>query len=270
MSEARACVGALSRSRLLATTGVLLTLAVRSRPGLVRVVRSMGAELLDQHFDYQSPLPAIERSTCDHSLTDPVLLPPLGALREGNQDVRGLMHLVSLARTVGARTVFEFGTYNGLTAWVLAKNLPRATVHTLDIPPEESPTLRLIGADVANLSHFARDRAYTGTSENSRIVQHLGDSARFDVLPFRGSCDLVYIDGAHSFEYVKSDTEAALRMVAPHGVIVWDDYWRRVPDVPRYLHTRGDLPLVRLPSSRLVACFVKDLAIPEAPQAVTG
>jgi hypothetical protein len=36
--------------------------------------------------------------------------------------------------------------------------------------------------------------------------------------------DLVFIDASHSYSYVRSDTEAALKMLAPTGMIVWDDY----------------------------------------------
>ena len=35
---------------------------------------------------------------------------------------------------------------------------------------------------------------------------------------------MVYIDGAHTCEYVRSDTAAALAMLSPTGTIVWDDY----------------------------------------------
>jgi hypothetical protein len=34
----------------------------------------------------------------------------------------------------------------------------------------------------------------------------------------------VFIDGAHSAEYLENDTALALRMVRPGGIIVWHDY----------------------------------------------
>jgi len=33
-----------------------------------------------------------------------------------------------------------------------------------------------------------------------------GDSASFDYSPYHGRVDLFFIDGAHSYEYVRSDT----------------------------------------------------------------
>jgi Methyltransferase domain len=37
--------------------------------------------------------------------------------------------------------------------------------------------------------------------------------------------DLIYIGASHSYSAVKNDTEKALRMLAPSGVIVWDGYY---------------------------------------------
>ena len=57
-----------------------------------------------------------------------------------------------------------------------------------------------------------------------RIERLLGDSATFDYSPYEGSIDLVYIDGSHSYSYVKNDTEAAMGMLSPRGTIIWDDF----------------------------------------------
>lgn len=36
--------------------------------------------------------------------------------------------------------------------------------------------------------------------------------------------DFVYVDGAHTYDYVKSDSANALRLLSPTGTIAWDDY----------------------------------------------
>lgn len=77
--------------------------------------------------------------------------------------------------------------------------------------------------------HFFRPDEATGeafhdTPEAERITQLWGDSATFDFSPYEGKVDLVYIDGAHTYDYVKADTANALRMLSPTGMIVWDDY----------------------------------------------
>jgi hypothetical protein len=63
----------------------------------------------------------------------------------------------------------------------------------------------------------------------------------------------VYIDASHSYSYVKSDTEAALRMLAPGGTIVWDDY-TYYPGLYAYLNELGtdlDKPILHLLETRL-------------------
>jgi predicted O-methyltransferase YrrM len=164
------------------------------------------------------------------------------------------MYLTALARLVDARMIFEIGTYNGVTAWTLAQNLPKATIHTLDLPPGVSPSLEILPTDRSNISNF-QSRAYEGTAEKGRIFQELGDSAEFDFAPFFGRCDLVYVDGAHSLDYVRNDSDAAFKIASHRGVVVWDDYWRRMPDVAAYLHSTRRSNVFRLPESRLVVWF---------------
>jgi hypothetical protein len=152
--------------------------------------------------------------------------------------------------------VFEIGTYNGLTALTLAVNLPEATVHTLDLPRGERPQLPVLSADEANMGVSGR-RVYEGHPAAERIVEHLCDSAAFDYSAFVRRCDAVYVDGAHSPEYLQNDSAAAFEIVAEEGVVIWDDYWRRVPSVPRYLHSLKLKNLYRIPGSRLAVWMSK-------------
>jgi Methyltransferase domain len=241
-------------SRMARALAYFAAVGFREPADLRRVARQTGAFLLDLEFAESSPIrvlpPEVRRALGRHS----VVIPPRSWLRSGNQTIDGLVYLVSIAREMDVRCIFEVGTYNGVTALTLATNVPHAIIHTLDLPRGQSPRLPLFPSDDPNLSAFVR-RAYEGCEEADRIVQHLGDSAEFDFSRFHNQCDLVYIDGAHSYEYVKNDTEAAFRMVRDGGVIVWDDYWRRVSDVPRYLHTLKYENLFRLPESRLVTWF---------------
>jgi hypothetical protein len=57
-----------------------------------------------------------------------------------------------------------------------------------------------------------------------------GDSAAFDFSPFHGAIDFFFIDGAHSYEYVRSDTLNALRCCHAGSVIAWHDFGRVVVD----------------------------------------
>jgi predicted O-methyltransferase YrrM len=210
----------------------------------------------DRAFEERSPIPIAPRELVERICSADVILPPLRDFAPGNQSVAGLVVLISIAKALGARTTFEIGTYNGLTALALARNLSGATIHTLDLPPATEPALPVFGPDRFHIDRTGR-RIYEGTPEHGRIRQHFGDSATFDFSPFSAICDLVYVDGAHSLAYVAHDSASARILVSEGGAIVWDDYWRQVPDVPRYLDAREPLrrELVRFPGTRLVAWF---------------
>ena len=230
---------------------MLLTISQPSR--LAKLVRFVGASGRDWAFWECSPLKVLPEDARVRLGLFSATLPPAVLLGPGNQDARGLAYLVALGKALNAKTIFEIGTYNGVTALTLARNLLSATVNTLDLPAGKQPRYPLLASagDLANLANGAH-RAYEGRPEAVRIRQFLEDSARFDFSPFESSAQLVYVDGAHSTEYLKNDTEAAFRIVADPGVVVWDDYWRRVPTVAHYLERLNGRLLYRLPDSRLI------------------
>jgi hypothetical protein len=57
-------------------------------------------------------------------------------------------------------------------------------------------------------------------------VTHIGhNSQTFDFSPYEGRIDLVFVDGDHSYEGVRSDTRSAYRLLRnDESVIVWHDY----------------------------------------------
>jgi len=74
--------------------------------------------------------------------------------------------------------------------------MPKAHIRNMTV----RKLLRLAArSDPSNSIPFAT-RAYEDRPEGNRVVQHLCDSATFDYRPFHKSCELVYVDGAHSFE----------------------------------------------------------------------
>ena len=83
---------------------------------------------------------------------------------------------------------------------------------------------------------------YGGTEVEPKITQLFGDSKSFDAAPYAGQCDLVFVDGSHAYSYVKNDTEKALAMTRPGGVILWHDYRgpRRTKGVYQALNERKD------------------------------
>ena len=237
--------------RMLQLAAFCARLSVQSPKRLAALGRAVAAAALDFEFDARSPFPELPRPLGQALGRNWGLTPPHSLLEPGNQNLVGLNYLVSVAKALDARTIFEIGTYNGLTALTLARNIPGATVRTLDLPPGTNPALTILDGDVSNIARGFM-RAYEGQPEQERIIQHLGDSATFEFAPFYGTCQLVYVDGAHSHEYVEHDTREALRMVADPGAVIWDDYWRLVPDVAHYLNSHPKQNMFRLQGSRLL------------------
>ncbi|GJG87489.1 hypothetical protein tb265_26700 [Gemmatimonadetes bacterium T265] len=165
-----------------------------------------------------------------------------------------------------AHRLFEFGTSTGRTTYLWARNSPPdAHVTTLTLAPDQVEAYQIAEGDSEGALRYAAQESaftcflYSGTDVESKITQLYGDSKAFDEGPYAGSCDLIFVDGSHAYSYVQSDTEKALRMLRPGGVILWHDY--RDPSfeaatigVVEYLHRLShSLPLVRLGSTSLVA-----------------
>jgi predicted O-methyltransferase YrrM len=152
-----------------------------------------------------------------------------------------IVSLCMICRIVGPRRVFEIGTLRGYTALHFALNSPDdAVVHTLDLPRGgiAQPSLTTTFMDDLHVeASLSADRlCFEGTAQEARIERLFGDSATFDFSPYHGNIDVFFIDGAHSYEYVRSDTERALNCVRPGGVIAWHDFGRAgVNGVSRWL-----------------------------------
>jgi predicted O-methyltransferase YrrM len=149
---------------------------------------------------------------------------------DGNVSLLELLILCTMAKTHQIRSAFEIGTFNGRTALNLALNMPPdGNVYTLDLPADQASGVA--GEMERGNLHYVRNHTpgelfeKHGRTNCARITQLLGDSATFDYSPYRSGMDLVFIDGAHSYDYVKRDTEAALTLLRDgHGLIFWHDY----------------------------------------------
>jgi hypothetical protein len=154
--------------------------------------------------------------------------------------VADLVNLCLLCRLLQPRRVFEIGTSVGYTALHMALNAPGARITTLDMPRDRTtPALPTTAMDDAHIrtSQRMQQHCFDGLPEASRIECVYGDSANFDFRPYHDAVDLFFIDGAHSYEYVRSDTRNALLCCRRGGVIAWHDFGRMgVNGVTRWLH----------------------------------
>jgi predicted O-methyltransferase YrrM len=185
-----------------------------------------------------------------------------GAGVPGGTSDREAWVLAALAK--GRRTFFEFGTATGRTTYLLARNATDdASVHTITLPPDALDHYQCSATDSGRAERRALEESrftrflYSGTPVETKINQLYGDSKALDASQWAGMCDLIFVDGSHAYSYVKSDTEKAMAMLAPGGIILWHDYQplrRSVADVCRALDELArDHSLVRLKRTTLVA-----------------
>jgi predicted O-methyltransferase YrrM len=137
--------------------------------------------------------------------------------------------LATLVKELSPRTIFEIGTYTGFTTLHMAVNSPDSCrIYTLDLPPDYH--VRKTGGSYDDLlvmelsQKTINQRCYKKHPLESKITELYGDSAQFDYSAYHGKMDVVFIDGNHSLEFVRRDSENAFKMLSPEGVIVWHDY----------------------------------------------
>jgi predicted O-methyltransferase YrrM len=163
---------------------------------------------------------------------------------EWNISPTELYYLNCIAKLRGAKRIFEFGTYNGATAYQLAKTCPDSEVVTIEVP--------------AYTASFIIGSRYHGTLQEKQIRQLIGDSQTYDYSEFWETVDVVFVDADHRYEGAKADSLTALKLVKPDGVIVWDDYDRVWPDVVRAINELiQEYPVVSIQGTKFA---VLDLA----------
>jgi predicted O-methyltransferase YrrM len=211
----------------------------KGRATIVEICRQFGYDYISRE---EPRLPKVSLETLTPNDTA-VQLWALDSV-DGNVTDRELLTIARLVVATNAKSLFEFGTFDGRTTLNLAMNAGAdANVWTLDLPASaaESTSAPLHPHE----THYAMKEAsgvrYRGTVAESRITQLYGDSGTFDFTAYAKSIDLAFVDGSHAYSYVINDSLHAIEMVRPGGTILWHDY-ARWDDVTRAL---DDLKRVR-------------------------
>lgn len=131
-------------------------------------------------------------------------------------------------REIQAKHALEIGTFDGNTTVNIAANLADGgRVVTVDLPVDHAVdyALKIEGEELRNVTdrRIVGDQ-FKGHPLESRVQQVFGDSATLDWSKLGGPFDFAFIDGCHDYNYVKSDTDHALEVVRPGGIIMWHDY----------------------------------------------
>lgn len=115
----------------------------------------------------------------------------------------------------GKESYFEIGTWRGESVWNVAKVIDDCT--TLNLSHQEIMELGI-------------DRKYADlhgiVSKKNPAILHLeGNSKNYDFAGLNKKYDFIFIDGDHSYEMVKNDTEKVFQhLVHENTVVVWHDY----------------------------------------------
>ncbi|MGA2498957.1 MAG: class I SAM-dependent methyltransferase [Tepidisphaeraceae bacterium] len=132
--------------------------------------------------------------------------------------------MAALSAIVASRQpscLLEFGAHRGFSTWHLFANAgPEAKILTIDLPPGIS-----VGGSTDVGLQGPNERPFLPRDARVQLIEI--DSRRW-VPSTPAPVDLCFIDAGHSYECVKNDTEKALQVMTPGGIVVWHDAaWRR-------------------------------------------
>jgi hypothetical protein len=145
---------------------------------------------------------------------------------DGMTRYRDALGVLSLLVAEQPSEVLEIGTYMGHTTRAMAENLELATIHTIDLPPDFSDNRHASNFPAKDDFHLIVQRIvgreFKGQPFENRIVQHLGDTAVIDFTQI-GRPTFFFIDGSHTYEYCKNDSEKCLSLCPQGGTFLWHD-----------------------------------------------
>jgi predicted O-methyltransferase YrrM len=138
--------------------------------------------------------------------------------------------IVALIRSANHATVVEIGLAQGRTARAVLNELPDVRRYVgIDTEPDYLPSL-------ASQRHERDARPGHLAMKDPRFEVWLRPRGSLDlVMDDFPPVDAVFIDGDHSSEVVRHDSELARDIVAPGGIIIWHDAGNDSVEVRRVL-----------------------------------
>ena len=209
---------------------IRLIRALIRKPSLVSAVihddRFWQAEFR-RRFGHIRPLPQLPltRFIGDETALDTITFLGGGSLLSDLALLRGL------ASQSRIRNYFEIGSWRGESLAAVLPCIDAAT--SLDLGTED---MQQLGWD-----EQVRRQMGVLVQASEKITWLRGDSMQFDFQQHAQQYDLVFIDGNHTYEYVRHDTKSVYRdLTHPRSVIVWHDY-AHDPEQVRWEVYRGIL-----------------------------
>jgi hypothetical protein len=139
-------------------------------------------------------------------------------------------------------SIFEIGTYNGLTTSFLVLNsIPGSAILILGLPEHFDEVVNFVESDQGLVSSRRLGLVPSLLGLGDRYTQLRCDSMVFDPANYIDSVGLGLIDGAHDLAHVQKDTMTMVRMITANGIVLWHDYGGkgRFRPLTKYLNTLG-------------------------------
>lgn len=190
-------------------------------PGYLRRLRST-SHYLRRHVLEVKDLHCLKlamRWTDDPILGDPGNYLSSGLMNLNQRSLRDSEVLGAACRNCTGKTILEIGTAYGASTALMASNAPGATIHTVNMPPEES-------LDAGKYITYSLTRDQIGKVYReaglTNVQQIYANTAHWE--PDFGPIDMAFIDGCHDTRFVYEDTRKVLKKCRPGSLILWHDF----------------------------------------------
>lgn len=136
----------------------------------------------------------------------------------GGSGLLDYIFLKAVMIKLGLKTYLEIGTWMGESIAAVSEVADKC--YSISMPDDDKEIADYF-KDILNKSNFSR--YFSRGREN--IVHFCGDSKAFDFSSIKDKVDLVFIDGDHSYEGVRKDTENIFNFIDKESsIVVWHDF----------------------------------------------
>jgi len=136
----------------------------------------------------------------------------------GGSGLLDYLFLKALMIRLGFKTYLEIGTWMGESIAAVSEVAEKC--YSISMPDDDKEIIDYF-RNVLGKSNFSR---YFSRGRKN-IVHYCGDSKTFDYGNIKENVDLVFIDGDHSYEGVRRDTENIFSFIdVDNSIVVWHDF----------------------------------------------
>ncbi|MGL6038071.1 class I SAM-dependent methyltransferase [Soonwooa sp.] len=192
---------------------VKATQNIISEPSLLNLVLDENSVREQEHFQKYPNLKTLPQLSFDELLGAPLDADVDLFVLDGGSLPTDIALLKSLSQN--KKNYFEIGTWRGESVWNVAKNIHNC--YTLNLSKKEM-------MDLGWNPKYAELHGIL--SKKNPNIKHLESNTKtFDFKSLDQKFDLIFIDGDHSYDMVKHDTEKVFEnLMHENTVVVWHDY----------------------------------------------